>query len=286
MKYQFINTNSSEFRIKKMADALGVTRSAYYAWKKRGKSQRQTENNDLLSRILILHAGSHGIYGSRRITAALRNEGYFCSKNRVARLMRKGSIVSRMRRKFRITTNSKHSFPKVQNLVRQNFSAYKPNQLWVSDITYIWTREGWLYLAVIIDVFSRLIVGWSLSNTLHHSIVLHAFQKAIRRRDLRPGLVFHSDQGVQYACEDVKEQLKKYQIIQSMSGSGNCYDNALAESFFHSMKTEWIYFQKYETKRQASLSVFEYIESFYNRRRFHSNLGYLSPEEYELRKAA
>ena len=281
MKFVFMKTYSSEFRVQKMADALGVTRSAYYAWKKRGESKRSKENGRLLGQIRVLHAESHEIYGSRRITVALRNGGQLCGKNRIARLMRKSSIVSRMRRKFRVTTHSKHSLPKAANLVRQNFSTDKPNRLWVSDITYIWTKEGWLYLAVIIDVFSRLVVGWALSNRLHHSLVLQAFQRAVRKRGVQPGLVFHSDRGVQYACEDVKEQLRTHQIIQSMSGSGNCYDNALAESFFHSLKTEWVYFEKYETKEQASLSVFEYIESFYNRQRFHSNLGYRSPEKYE-----
>jgi len=281
MKFDFMKNHSSEFRVQKMADALGVARSAYYAWQKRGESQRKKDNGRLLNQIHILHARSYGIYGSRRIMVALRNEGHLCGKNRIARLMRQASIFSRKRRKFRVTTHSKHSFPKAENLVRQNFSTDKPNRLWVSDITYIWTKEGWLYLVVIIDVFSRLVVGWSLSNQLHHSLVIQAFQQAVRNRDVQPGLVFHSDRGVQYACEDVKEQLRKHQIIQSMSGSGNCYDNALAESFFHSLKTEWIYFEKYETKEQASLSVFEYIESFYNRHRFHSNLGYRSPEKYE-----
>jgi putative transposase len=281
MKFVFMKTYNSEFRVQKMADALGVTRSAYYAWKKRGESKRSKENGRLLGQIRVLHAGSHEIYGSRRITVALRNDGQLCGKNRIARLMRQALIVSRMRRKFRVTTHSKHSLPKAANLVRQNFSTDKPNRLWVSDITYIWTKEGWIYLAVIIDVFSRLVVGWALSNRLHHSLVLKAFQQAVRKRGIQPGLVFHSDRGVQYACEDVKEQLRIHQITHSMSGSGNCYDNALAESFFHSMKTEWIYFEKYETKEQASLSVFEYIESFYNRQRFHSNLGYRSPEKYE-----
>jgi transposase InsO family protein len=282
MKYIFMDNYRSEFRVRKMADALGVTRSAYYAWKEREKSQRSKENVLLLGQIRILHARSHGIYGSRRITAGLRNDGHLCGKNRIARLMREASIVSRMKRKFKITTHSKHSLTKVDNLVQQNFSTYKPNRLWVSDITYIWTKEGWLYLAVILDVFSRLVVGWSLSNRLHHSLVLQAFQQAIRKRGIQPGLIFHSDRGVQYACEDVKEQFRIHQIIQSMSGSGNCYDNALAESFFHSLKTEWIYFEKYQTKEQASLSVFEYIESFYNRQRIHSNLGYQSPEKFEL----
>lgn len=281
MKFIFMNQYRSEFRIQKMADVLGVTRSAYYAWMKRGKSRRSKENDRLINRIRALHTRSHEIYGSRRITAALRSEGQSCGKNRVARLMQKESIVSRMRRKFLITTHSKHSFPKAANLVRQNFHTEKPDRLWVSDITYIWTKEGWLYLAVILDVFSRYVVGWSLSNRLHHSIVLQAFRNAERKRSVQPGLIFHSDQGVQYACEDFKEQMRVHQINQSMSGSGNCYDNALAESFFHSLKTEWVYFEKYETKEQASLSIFEYIESFYNRNRLHSQLGYVSPEKYE-----
>jgi len=281
MKFGFMDNHRSEFRVQKMADALDVTRSAYYAWKKRGESHRSKENGRLLERIRILHAGSYGIYGSRRITAVLQLEGQLCGKNRVARLMREGSIVSRMRRKFRITTHSKHTLVNAENLLRQNFNTDKPNRLWVSDITYIWTKEGWLYLAVILDVFSRLVIGWSLSSRLHHSLVCRAFQQAVRKRDVRPGLIFHSDQGVQYACEDVKEQLRIHQIMQSMSGSGNCYDNALAESFFHSLKTEWVYFEKYQTREQATLSIFEYIELFYNRQRVHSNLGYLSPEKYE-----
>jgi transposase InsO family protein len=260
---------------------LGVTRSAYYAWKNREESHRHKENDRLLNQIRVLHARSHGIYGSRRITAALRNEGQLCGKNRIARLMHEATIFSRTKRKFKVTTRSKHPFAKVGNLVRQNFSMDKPNRLWVSDITYIWTKEGWLYLAVIIDVFSRLVVGWSLSARLHHSLVLQAFGQATRKRDIQPGLIFHSDQGVQYACEDVKEHLRKHHIIQSMSGSGNCYDNALAESFFHSLKSEWVYFEKYQTREQASLSIFEYIELFYNRQRVHSNLGYMAPEKYE-----
>ena len=235
----------------------------------------------MLSRIRTVHDRSHGIYGSRGITAALRNEGHVYGKNRIARLMRQASIVSRIKRKFRITTNSRHSLTKADNLVQQNFSIDKPNRLWVSDITYIWTKEGWLYLSVILDVFSRYVVGWSLSHELHHSLVLQAFQQALRKRDIRPGLIFHSDQGIQYACEVVKEQLRIHHIIQSMSRYGNCYDNALAESFFHSLKTEWVYFEKYETKEQASLSIFEYIELFYNRQRIHSTIDNLSPEKYE-----
>jgi putative transposase len=282
MKFGFMKNHSSEFRVQKMADALGVTRSAYYAWKGRGKSKRYKENVRLLIHIRAIHTRSREIYGSRRITAAMRNEGHLYGKNRIARLMREASITSRVKRKFKVTTHSKHSLAKSDNLVKQNFRVAKPNRLWVSDITYIWTKEGWLYLAVILDVFSRLVVGWSLSNRLHHSLVLQAFQQAVRKRGIQPGLIFHSDQGIQYACEVVKELLRKHQIIQSMSGSGNCYDNAFAESFFHSLKTEWIYFEKYQTKEQASLSVFEYIESFYNRQRIHSNLGYLSPEKYEL----
>jgi putative transposase len=284
MKYVFMKNHSSEFRVQKMADVLDVSRSAYFAWEKRGESHRSKENKQLVGRIQDVHARSHGIYGSRRITAALRNEGQSCGKNRVARLMREASIVSRMRRKFKVTTHSKHSYPKAENLVRQNFNVDKLNRLWVSDITYVWTREGWLYLAVIVDAFSRRVVGWALSSQLHHSIVVQAFQQAVRRRNIQPGMVFHSDRGVQYACEDVKEQLRNRQITQSMSGSGNCYDNALAESFFHSLKTEWVYFEKYNTRDQAKLSIFEYIELFYNRQRIHSNLGYQSPEQYEQLK--
>jgi putative transposase len=227
-----MNNFSSEFRIQKMAKVLGVSRSAYYAWKRRGKSERSKENSRLLGRIQSIHDRSRGIYGSRRITTALRNEGHLYGKNRIARIMRQASIVSRIKRKFRVTTNSRHSLTRADNLVKQNFTTDKPNRLWVSDITYIWTKEGWIYLSVIIDVFSRYVVGWSLSHELHHSLVLQAFKQALRKRDVGPGLIFHSDQGIQYACEVVKEQLRNHQLIQSMSGTGNCYDNAVAESFF------------------------------------------------------
>ena len=198
-------------------------------------------------------------------------------------VMQSAGISSRMKRKFKITTHSHHTFPKAENLLKQNFSSEKPNGTWVSDITYIWTPEGWLYLAVILDLFSRYVVGWALSRPvgMHNSLVLQAFEQAIRKREVKPGCIFHSDQGIQYAGENVKERFNQYGFIQSMSSKGNCYDNAVTESFFHSLKTEWVYFEKYQTKEQAKLSIFEYIELFYNRQRKHSSLNYLSPVEYE-----
>jgi putative transposase len=281
MKYEFMDCYRSEFRMQKMAEALVFSRSAYYAWKKRGVSKRKRANTQLLEEIRLIHLGSRMIYGSRRIAAALRSQGHLCGKNRVASVMRNAGIVSKTKRKFKVTTHSRHTLPKAENLLRQDFKPEKLNGAWVSDITYIWTLQGWLYLAIILDMFSRCVVGWALGNSLHHSLVLQAFRQAVKKRAVKAGCIFHSDQGIQYACETVKEQFNRYGFIQSMSGKGNCYDNAFAESFFHSLKTEWVYFEKYQTKEQAKLSIFEYIELFYNRHRKHSSLGYLSPVEYE-----
>jgi len=242
----------------------------------------------LIEKIKDIHKESHQTYGSPRITDSLKDKGYACSRPRVARLMRKYNIRAKTKRKFKITTNSKHHYPISPNLVNQDFSATAPKELWTSDITYIRTRQGWLYLTVILDVYNRQISGWSMSNSLKAThTTIPALMAAYRRHRPGPGLIFHSDRGVQYACHEFRRLLKKYKITQSMSGKGNCYDNAITESFFSTLKTELVYSEKYETRNQAKLSIFKYIEIFYNRQRKHSSLGNKSPYEYIiLNKAA
>jgi len=231
-----------------------------------------------------IYDGSKGRYGSPKITRELQDRGHRVSKNRVARRMRDAGLRSKVRRKYRVTTDSKHQFPVAPNLLARDFTAEVPDKVWVSDITYLATRTGWLYLTVIIDLFSRMVIGWALSSSLSHEMVVAALKRAVRKRRPGKGLVFHSDRGVQYACTDFRKELGKYGFIQSMSRKGNCWDNAVAESFFGIMKTELVYHEKYEGHQDTLHSIFEYIEAFYNRERRHSTLGYLSPVEYEKLK--
>lgn len=233
-----------------------------------------------------LHKKSYRAYGSPRITKDLKATGIKCGENRVARIMKVHGIVGKAAKKFKATTDSKHNLPIAENLLKQNFVTEKPNTVWVSDITYIWTLEGWLYLAVILDLYSRQVVGWAMSNRMTSGLVIKALYQAIGRRNPGIGCVFHSDRGVQYASADFRDVLKVYGFIQSMSRKGNCYDNAVAESFFHTLKTEHVYDYRYETRAEATQSIFEYIEMFYNRQRRHSTLGYRSPVSFELEAMA
>lgn len=288
MKYRFIQNHKHQYSLFKLCRVLRVGRTGYHSWLHRKPGKREQENKMLLEEIKRVHKESRKTYGSPRITDELKDKGYTCSRPRVARLMRKHNIRAKTKRKFKITTNSKHKYPLSPNLVNQDFSAQASNQLWTSDITYIRTRQGWLYLTVILDVFNRQIVGWSMSDSLKTTQTsIPALIQAYKRTKPAPGLVFHSDRGVQYACHEFRYYLKKYKMIQSMSGKGNCYDNAITESFFHTLKTELIYFEQYQTRRQAQISIFEYIEVFYNRQRKHSSLGNKTPYEYlKLKRAA
>jgi len=281
MKYQFIDMYRSEFAVEKMCRVLKISKSGYYAWKVRPQSKRARENEKLDHHIKTIYRKNRGTYGSPRITKALNKQNIACSENRVARRMSINGIHAKTKKRFKVTTNSKHNHPVAKNLLGQKFNAQRPNQLWASDITYIWTQEGWLYLAVIVDLFSRQIVGWAMSNHLGQELVLNALKQAIWRRRSQSGVIFHSDQGVQYACQAFRDLLQQYKFIQSMSGKGNCYDNAVVESFFHTLKTELIYFENYITREDAKNSIFEYIEIFYNRDRMHSTLNYYSPVEFE-----
>jgi putative transposase len=266
-----------------MAKALELSRSGYYAGRKRPASRREEENRVLVKKIGVVHQANRQVYGSPRMTVVLKVQGVACSRNRVARLMKENGIAAKTKRKFKVTTVSKHQFPVAPNLLQQSFTVAHPNRVWASDITYIATGEGWLYLAIIRDLHSRSVVGWSMQERLQRDLVMDAFRQAVMRRRPLPGLIFHSDRGVQYACSDFRELLADHQAIQSMSGKGNCYDNAVSESFFGTLKTELVYFSRFRTRAEAREAIFDYIEIFYNRQRRHSTLGYLSPAEFERR---
>jgi transposase InsO family protein len=289
MKFMFINEHRSGFRVKKMCRILGVSRSRYYAWRRRSKGPRQLENERLLERIKEAYKIGRRTYGSPRITKELKENGIHCGKNRVARLMRLHGIFAKTKRRFKVTTHIYHNLPVAENLLNRGFEMDKPNKVWLSDITYIWTQEGWLYLSAIMDLYNRQVIGWSMDERLTQELVLRALNQALGRRKPDPGVVFHSDRGSQYAGHAFRSILKQHYFSQSMSATGNCYDNAVMESFFHTLKTESVYFERYRTRAEARQSIFEYIEVFYNRIRRHSSLGYLSPLEFEnrmLHKAA
>ncbi len=282
MKYAFIDSHRQNYPVTVLCAALAVDKSAYYAFHKRGISTQKKANIALLKEIRTVHKASHYTYGSPRVTAALKAQGVNCSENRVARLMRAYDLRSKTARKFKVTTHSKHSLPVAPNLLNQNFNVAAPNRAWVSDITYIYTRERWLYLAVIIDLFSRKVVGWATSTNIDANLVITALKNALANRRVKPGLIFHSDQGKQYASNAFRALLEANKIKQSMSRKGNCYDNAVCESFFKTLKTELIYpYDNIESIRIAKRSLFYYINFFYNSIRIHSTLGYKSPREFE-----
>jgi len=270
-----------------MCRAVEVSRSGYYAWKKRPKSQRRLDNEKLLIEIRRVFLDNNSNYGSPRIWNELNNiQQIPCSENRVARVMQDAGIVAVQKRKFRMTTNSKHDYPVWPNILERNFTVGRPNAVWVSDITYIWTWEGWLYLAAVLDLFSRGVVGLAMDKTIADTLVTQAMKQAILRRNPGKGLVLHSDRGSQYAGNDFKALLTKNDFVGSMSKKGDCWDNAVAESFIHTLKVELIHRTKFKTREEAKIKIFEYVEMYYNRRRAHSTLGFLSPFEYEKRFAS
>ena len=286
MKYWFMDQHCSCHGVQKMCRVIEASRSGYYRWKRQPQSKRQKENEKILMEIRESHRNSRKTYGSPRIVEDLQAKGMICGENRVARLMKIHGIVGKAKKKFTATTNSKHNLPVAENLLNQNFAAEKPNSVWISDITYVPTLEGWLYLVVVLDLFSRQVVGWAMSDRLTSGFVIEALHQAIGRRHLASGCIFHSDRGVQYASTDFRDVLRAYGFIQSMSRKGNCYDNAVAESFFHTLKTEHVYEYRYESRAEARQSILEYIEMFYNRHRRHSALGYRSPVSFELEAMA
>lgn len=286
MKYAWIKSNDEEFNIKLMCQLLDVNRSSYYDWLKTSSDSKKAEDEQLANQIKAIFMKHRGNYGTRRIKRELKKDSIIASKRKIANLMKEQSLVCKTKRKFKITTNSKHNLPVAANLLERNFTASNPNQCYVGDITYIPTDEGWLYLAVVIDLFSRIVVGWSMKKHMKTSLVNDALLMAIWKRKPKRGLIWHTDRGSQYASENHRALLKEHEITQSMSRKGNCWDNAVAESFFHSLKVELIYQCKFKTREEARKAIFEYIEVYYNRVRMHSANDYLSPVEFENLKMA
>lgn len=281
MKYAFILTHSENHAVSRLCALLGVSTSGYYDWVDRPESQRSIENRHLTQKIYHIHQRSREVYGSPKVHVELQVAGESCSVNRVARLMQKADIKSKMARKFVVTTDSKNTQQPAPDLLKRNFTTDEPNGAWVSDTTFIPTREGWLFLAVILDLYSRQVIGWAMSQHNNKELVQDALTMAIWRRGKVKDVIVHSDQGSTYASARYQEQLKANQLICSMSRKGECLDNAVAESFFGSLKNELVYHEDYKTRSQARQSVFEYVEVFYNRQRRHASLNYMTPVEYE-----
>jgi putative transposase len=286
MKYWFISDHREIFRVGRMCNVLDVSRSGYYAWLHRPESDRKKENRGLAVRIKVIHGQKRKTYGSPRIHQELNGNGVKCSRNRVARIMKQEGIRAVVPRKYKATTDSKHNLPVAPNLLKQDFDIKEPNKVWLADITYISTLEGWLYLAAVMDLGCRRIKGWSMSNRLTKELALDALKMAICNNPVTTGIIHHSDRGSQYASTDYQKLLAGKGMIPSMSRKGNCWDNAPMESFFHTLKTEWVYGLKYNTRQEAKASLFRYIEIFYNRQRRHSALQYMNPCQYELYKMA
>ena len=265
-----------------MAHLLEVSRCGYYEFLNREISKRNVENQELIEELKKVHKDSRETYGSPRVHAKLKKQGISCSRKRVAKLMRQEKLQAKMRKKWKVTTrSSKKEVMIAPNHLDQNFIVESPNKVWISDITYVSTQEGWLYVAVVMDLFSRKIVGLSMGNRLETELVTKALKQALYNRKTDKGLMLHSDRGTQYTSNEFKELAYRHGITLSMSAKGRCYDNAVAESFFHTLKTEEIHLSNYRIREEAKTSIFEYIEVFYNRKRLHSTLGYASPIDFE-----
>ena len=281
MRYRFIDTHKKAWPVNLMCGVLDVSRSGFYHWRARGPSQRERTNRELDNRIRELFARHKQRYGAPRITDDLHDEGFRCSENRVARRMRVLDLKAIQAKKFKVTTDSNHSKPVAPDLLEQDFTAEAPNQKWTSDITYIWTDEGWLYLAVVMDLYSRAIVGWSMSRRMTQQLVCDALSMALIRRHFPRGTIIHSDRGSQYCSDRYQRLIKNNELRCSMGRRANCYDNAAMESFFHTLKVELVHRERYATRRIAKSRIFEYIETYYNRQRKHSAIGHRIPMLFE-----
>ena len=281
-----IQRHEGQHTVALMCRVLVVSRSGYYGWRGRAPSHRARANTRLAADVQRVFAEHLGRAGAPRITQQLREEGQVVGQNRVAHVMRTEQLRAKAARKYKATTNSNHSLPVAPNLLEQNFTAKAPNQKWVSDITYIWTDAGWLYLAVVLDLYSRLVVGWAMGERMTASLVCEALTLALWRRKMPTGVIVHSDRGSQYCSADYQRLLLKHRLLCSMSKRGDCYDNAAMESWNHSLKVEAIHGERFATRELAKAQVFDYIEVYYNRKRLHSTLGYLSPETFEARQVA
>jgi len=282
VKCRWIQAHRNEFAVRDLCRVLRVSTSRFYAWAAAPVGKRQTYRDELARQIEQVYRDSRGVYGSPRITSLLRIRGVKVCRNTVAKVMKQRQIQAKKRNRFvPRTTDSGHAHPIAGNRLQRNFSADRPNAKWVADLTYIPTDEEWLYLAALLDLYSRKIVGWSMANHLRAELAIEALSMAIAQRQPPPGLIHHSDRGVQYACEAYQRLLARHGMVCSMSGVGNCYDNAAMESFFSTLKTECVYQHAFATQAEARRWIFEYVEVIYNRVRPHSSLGYVSPERFE-----
>lgn len=283
MRYRAIQEHDRRYPIRLMCRALAVSAAGYYAWRVRPESTRSVSARTVLSAIRVIHRESRETYGSPSIWDALIKQGHRIGEHRVARLMRQDGIRAKTVKKWRATTQSHHRFPVATNTLNRQFTVASPNRVWAGDITYVWTAEGWLYLAVVLDLYSRTVIGWAMGTRLIGDLAERALIMALANRIPATGLLHHSDRGSQYAATSYQRLLGEYGIITSMSRTGNCWDNACVESFFGTLKRELVYHRHYATREDAKQDLFEYIEVFYNRKRRHSTLGYVSPAEYEAR---
>ncbi len=272
---------SDKYRITEMAIYLKVSRQGYYNWLKKDNSIKEGKESLLKAKILKIFNETKKSYGAIRVSNSLKENGDSCGRVLAGRLMKELGLKPSAKKKFRETTDSEHDNPVAENILNRDFSAEKPDQKWVGDITYVWTREGWLYLAVIIDLFSRKVVGWSMNERISRKLVIDAWKMAVKSRKPAKGILFHSDRGSQYCSRDFIHEIGRIHTVQSMSRKGNCWDNAVAESFFHTLKVERLHNLVFLTRASAKNCIFEYIELFYNRKRQHSYLNYLSPDSFE-----
>ena len=281
MSFELVEAEKARQSVEVLCRVLDVSRAGYYAWKRRRPSRRSVDDAGLGAQISEIHAKSRRTYGSPRIQDALQKRGHRVGRKRVARLMRERALRAKKARRFRVTTDSSHSNAVADNVLGRDFTAKAPDRVWVGDITYIWTREGWLYLAVLLDVFSRRVVGWSMGRSLSTKLALDALRMALRRRRPARGLVHHTDRGVQYTSAEYRRVLAANGVVASMSRRGDCWDNAVAESFFATLKVELIRDRDFDSRNQATRAVFEYLEVFYNRQRSHSSISYQTPASFE-----
>jgi putative transposase len=281
MRFERVDRAKADFPVHRLCSVLGVSQSGYFAWKHRPASRRHRQDMVLLAQVRSAFAQSNGTYGSPRMTRDLQDEGFAIGRRRTARLMRENGMHARQKRRFRRTTDSHHAWPVAPNIIDQDFAATRPDEKWGADISYVWTREGWVYLAVVIDLFARRVVGWAVGDRLHRSLALAALRKALTMRRPPPGLIHHSDRGSQYCSIDYQTELRRHAIRISMSGKGNCYDNAMVETFFKTLKSELVWRTVFYTRDQAENAIARYIDAFYNPVRRHSALDFLSPIQFE-----
>jgi len=281
VKYGFIRQQEKAYPVIVLCKVMEVSRSGYYKHIQKLKLQIISPDFELISKVKEIHKKVRGKYGTRRMAAQLSIEGYLVGRSRARSLMRKANVSFYTKKRFKRTTDSKHKMPVSPNVLNREFQVFAPNKVWCSDITYLWTKQGWVYLAAIIDLFSRKVVGWQVDDHMKTSLVTDALSMAYFRRKPKPGLIHHSDRGSQYASNGYQQLMREYQMTGSMSRKGNCWDNAVAESFFRSLKTERTDDSSYHTKEEARIDVIEYIEMFYNSQRLHSTLGYNMPNKFE-----